>query len=124
MNISLWIVASLLAALLLSAGLGKLLQSKEKIVQSSGAWAASFSPGILRALGLLEVLGAIGLTLPAAVGVAPVLVPVAACGVAVLMADAAMIHARRAEWGNVALNAVLLVVAAVVAWGRFGPHAF
>ncbi|KIF75526.1 hypothetical protein QR77_19735 [Streptomyces sp. 150FB] len=124
MNVTLWIIASLLAALFLAAGLGKALQPKEKIIESSGAWAGDFSIGALRTLGLLEILGAIGLVLPAAVDVAPALVPVAASGLALLMAGAAVTHGRRAEWRNVALNIVLLVLAAVVIWGRFGPHAF
>lgn len=72
----------------------------------------------------MEVLGAIGLILPAAVDIAPALAPVAAIGLAVVMVGAAVTHGRRGETKNVAVNAVLLALALVVAWGRFGPYAF
>ncbi|MET7616199.1 DoxX family protein [Streptomyces sp. NPDC005408] len=124
MNITLWILAGLLAALFLASGSSKLLQPKAKVVETSGAWAESFAPGVLKGIGLAEALGAIGLILPAAVDIAPALVPAAATGLAVVMAGAAVTHGRRGESKNVAVNAVLLVLAAVVAWGRFGPYAF
>ena len=75
-------------------------------------------------IGLAEILGAIGLVLPAAVHVAPILVPLAAVGLALVMAGAAAVHARRKEAPMVAMNAVLLVLAVFVAWGRFGPYSF
>ncbi|MCX4583977.1 DoxX family protein [Streptomyces sp. NBC_01481] len=124
MNITLWTVAGLLAALFLASGAGKLLQPKAKVVASSGAWAESFPPGALKGIGLAEVLGAIGLILPAVLDIAPALVPLAATGLAVVMVGAAVTHGRRGETKNVAVNAVLLALALVVAWGRFGPYAF
>jgi hypothetical protein len=51
-------------------------------------------------------------------------VPIAATGLALLMVGAAITHARRREPQGIAVNAVLFVLAAVVAWGRFGPYAF
>ena len=70
----------------------------------------------------LAVLGAIGLVVPAAVHVAPILVPLAAVGLALVMIGAGVVHARRKETPMVAMNAVLLVLAVFVAWGRFGPY--
>jgi hypothetical protein len=67
---------------------------------------------------------AIGLVLPAALDVAPVLVPPAATGFVVLMVGAIITHARRKETQSIVVNAVLLVLAAVVLWGRFGPYSF
>jgi len=55
--------------------------------------------------------------------VAPVLVPLAAVGLILVMLGAAVVHARRHELPNVAVTIVLLILAAVVAWGRFGPYA-
>ncbi|MFF9780440.1 DoxX family protein [Streptomyces sp. NPDC013978] len=52
------------------------------------------------------------------------LAPPAATGLAVVMVLAAITHARRKEPGAIGFNAVLLVLAASVAWGRFGPHSF
>jgi hypothetical protein len=54
----------------------------------------------------------------------PVLVPLAATGLVLLMIGAAITHARRKEPQMIIGNAVLLILAAIVAWGRFGPYAF
>ncbi|MBL1097205.1 DoxX family protein [Streptomyces sp. 205] len=62
--------------------------------------------------------------LPAVVDIATSLVPTAAVGLGLLMMGAGAVHVRRGEGPNVAVNAVLPAVAAVVAWGRFGPYAF
>ncbi|MFB6887952.1 DoxX family protein [Kitasatospora sp. NPDC056327] len=124
MNVFLWVLAGILAALFLAAGAPKLLQSKEKVVQATGTWAVNYPPAAIKAIGLLEILGAIGLVLPAAVGIAAGLVPVAATGLAVVMAGAAVVHGRRGEGRSVAVNVLLLALVAVVAWGRFGPYAF
>jgi uncharacterized membrane protein YphA (DoxX/SURF4 family) len=124
MNLTLWIIAGVLAALFLASGIGKLAQSKEKLVASAlGAALAGFSPAAIKAIGTLEVLGAVGLVLPAALDITPVLVPLAAVGVVLLMLGAIVTHTRRHEAQAVTMNVVLLALAAVVAWGRFGPFA-
>ena len=56
--------------------------------------------------------------------IAPVLVPLAALGLVLMMVGAVVVHGRRKEWPTVIVNLVLLVLAAVVAWGRFGPYSF
>lgn len=73
---------------------------------------------------MLEVLGAIDLILPAALGVAPILVPVAATGLALVMTGAVLMHVRRREFPALGPSGVLLIVAVVLAWSRFGPYAF
>jgi hypothetical protein len=88
------------------------------------AWVEDFSPGMVKVIGGLEVLAAIGLILPAALDVVPVLVPLAAVGLVALMAGAAITHARRKEFPMIAINLVLVVLAVVVVWGRFGPYSF
>jgi hypothetical protein len=80
------------------------------------------SPGMIKLIGALEVLAAVGLILPGAFDTPPILVPLAAGGPGLLMIGAAITHARRGETSNIAMNVVLL--AAVVAWGRFGPESF
>ena len=124
MDVVLWIIAGALAAAFLAAGLMKLTQPKKKLADAGMGWADDFSPGAVKAIGGLEVLAAIGLILPAAVDVAPILVPVAASGLVLLMLGAAVTHARRRESQMIVVNAVLLVLAAVVVWGRFGPYSF
>ena len=125
MNITLWIIAGLLAALFLASGAAKLAQSKEKLVASSmGAALVGFSPGAIKGVGVLEVLAAAGLVLPAALDITPVLVPLAAVGVVLLMIGAIITHSRRHEPLGVALNLTYLAMAAFVAWGRLGPEPF
>jgi uncharacterized membrane protein YphA (DoxX/SURF4 family) len=125
MNIVLWILAGLLAAAFLAAGGMKLAQPKEKLAASPNmAWAEDFSPGMLKTIGALEVLAAVGLILPALLGIVPVLVPLAALGLVLLMVGAAITHARRKEPSAVVTNVVLIVLALVVAVGRFGPYPF
>ncbi len=124
MHVTLWVIAGLLAAAFFLAGLMKVAQPKEKLAESGMGWTGDFSAGAVKAIGAVEVLGALGLILPAALDTAPVLVPLAATGLALTMAGAAVVHARRKENQMIGANVVLLILAAVVAWGRFGPYAF
>lgn len=124
MNVALWIIAGLLAAAFLAAGLMKLTQPKQKLVASGQGWAEDVSPGVVKAIGALEVLAAIGLILPAALDILPVLVPLAALGLVAIMIGAAITHARRKEISSIPVTLVLLVLAAMVAVGRFGPASF
>ena len=78
-----------------------------------------FSQRAVRLIGALEVLGAIGVVAPALTGILPWLTPLAALGLVLTMIAAALTHLRRKEYGNIAVNAVLLVLAAFVAYGRF-----
>ncbi|MGY1804726.1 DoxX family protein [Blastococcus sp. SYSU D00922] len=123
MDVVLWILAGLLALAFLGAGLTKLVRPKDELATTMG-WVEDFPPGVIKLIGALEVLAAIGLVLPAALDVVPVLVPLAAVGLVALMLGAAITHARRKETAMIAVNAVLLVLALVVAWGRFGPWSF
>ncbi|MEW2134084.1 DoxX family protein [Streptomyces sp. NPDC005435] len=123
MNIVLWVIAALLAAAFLFSGLFKLALSHEKYVAAQD-WAAGAPRWAPRAIGTLEVLAAIGVVLPAIVNVAPILVPIAATGLVLVMIGAVAMHLRREEIPALAPSGVLLILAAVVAWGRFGPYAF
>ncbi|MET9211723.1 MULTISPECIES: DoxX family protein [unclassified Nocardia] len=124
MNIALWIVAAFLAAVFTMSGVLKLAQSKSKLAESGMGWVENFEPGTIKAIGALELLGAVGLIVPAALGIATVLTPLAAVGLILVMAGAIVVHQRRQEYPFVAVNIVLLVLAAFVAWGRFGPYSF
>ncbi|WP_342668872.1 DoxX family protein [Amycolatopsis taiwanensis] len=93
MNIALWIIAGLLAALFLASGAQKLAQPPPKPAPAL----AGFGGGVVTTIGALEVLAAAGLILPAALWIAEVLVPLAAVGVGLLMASAAVVHVRRRE---------------------------
>jgi uncharacterized membrane protein YphA (DoxX/SURF4 family) len=118
MGIALWVIQGLLAVAFLGAGASKLSQPKEKLLKNM-AWVEDFSQPAVRLIGAAEVLGAIGVVLPALTGILPWLTPLAALGLVLLMVGAALTHLRRKEYGNIAVNAVLLVLAAFVAYGRF-----
>lgn len=124
MNIALWIIAGLLAAAFLAGGARKLVQPKEKLVASGFGVFEDFSAGGVKAIGTLEILAAVGLILPAAFDIAPILVPLAAVGVVLLMVGAMIMHLRRREAKAVMVTLVVLAVAVLVAWGRFGTQSF
>jgi uncharacterized membrane protein len=126
MNLSLWIIAGLLAVAYLVGGGGKLIMQKEKIAAAgpSAKWVEDFSAGSVQVIGALEVLGAVGLILPAALDIAPVLVPLAALGLAMIMIGAVITRIRRHEFKFMVADLVYLALAVFVAWGRFGPESF
>ncbi|MPZ92967.1 MAG: DoxX family protein [Actinobacteria bacterium] len=125
MNLTLWIVAGLLAVVLLLSS-AKLFVPKEKMAGMSAfsRWVEDFSPGALKAIGALELLAAAGLILPAALDIAPVLVPLTAVGAALLFVGAVITRLRRGEKVTIVGDLVYLAMAAFVAWGRFGPQSF
>jgi hypothetical protein len=114
MNVAYWIVAGLLALFYVYGGGVKLIQSKEQL-QPMMAWVDTTPMPAVRAIGAVEVLGAIGLILPPATGIAPWLALVAAVGFAVLQILATRVHLRRGD-RQIALNLGLIVVAGVTAW--------
>ena len=114
----LWIFAALLAAMFLLAGLMKMTRPKEKLIPIM-QWARTWSEGQLKALGAVEVLGAIGLILPRALNIAPVLTPLAAVGCAIVMFGATIVHTRMKDYKGIGMPAVLLILAIIVAAGRF-----
>jgi len=125
MNLALWIAAGVLAAVLLVAAINKLVIPQEKLATfPGGGWVEDFSPGALKAISTLEILGAVGLILPAVLGIAPVLVPLAATGAALLFAGAVIMRLRRGEKVTIVVDLVYLALAVFVAWGRFGPESF
>ena len=124
MNAVLWIVAVVLALAFIGAGMMKLTQPKEKLAVSGMAWTEGFSPATIRLIGTLEVLAALALVLPALLDTATDLVPWAAVGLVLLMLGAAATHLRRKEPQMVAVNFGLIVLALVVAWGRFSAEPF
>ena len=120
MNTVLWIVQIFLAVAFGVAGVLK--STRGRALEGTMPWVEDFSDRTVRFIGVMELLGASGLILPAATGIAPVLTPIAATGLAVMMALAVATHIRRKEPSGIAFTAVLLVLAVIVAWGRFGPY--
>lgn len=118
MNVVLWVLQVLLALAFGMAGLLKLTQPVDKLAARMG-WVNDFSPSIVRAIGLVEFLGAIGLILPALTGILPWLTPLAAVGFVLDMLGAAATHTRRKEFPMIGGNLVLLLIAAIIVYGRW-----
>ncbi|ACU73610.1 DoxX family protein [Catenulispora acidiphila DSM 44928] len=116
-NIFLWILQAVLAAFFALSGLGKAFQSKEKVLVKAPVL-ENYAPGTIRFIGAAELAGAIGLVLPRALGVATVLTPLAAVGIAVMMLLGALAHFKRGEWLGVGVTLVLCLLAVVVCVGR------
>lgn len=96
MYIALWIITGLLAALFAMAGAMKTITPHAKVLEKM-PWVEEVSPSQLKGIGIVEVLGALGLVLPAATGILPWLTPVAAFGLFVTMVVATVLHVRRKE---------------------------
>jgi uncharacterized membrane protein YphA (DoxX/SURF4 family) len=122
METVIWIAQIVLAGMFMFAGLLKLTQPKEKLIDSGQAWVEDFEPTQIRGIAVLELLAAIGLILPAALDIVPVLTPIAASGLVLLMLGASATHVRRGELNILPINLVLLALALFVAIERFGPH--
>ena len=117
MNIALWIVQILLALAFLLAGTMKVTRPIEELAKRMG-WVNDFKPQTVRLVGTLEILGAVGLILPALTNILPWLTPLAAAGLVLTMIGAMITHIRRGEAYRTPINIVLLVLAAFVVYGH------
>jgi uncharacterized membrane protein YphA (DoxX/SURF4 family) len=115
-DIAAWI-AQVLAALAFGAHGYTLLFRREQAL-TQYRWATDVPESLRRFIGTAELLGAIGLIVPAATKVLPWLTPLAAIGLATIMVLAALFHISRREWPNVVFNLVLGTLAAFVAYAR------
>jgi hypothetical protein len=119
-NLVLWILQAILALAYLGAGIGHILNYDRMAMQPRMSWVTAVGRDRLRIIGVLEVLGAIGVVLPAVTGVLPWVVPITAAALALLMGFAVVFHLRRrGETPSVVFNLVLGVLALAVAIGRF-----
>jgi hypothetical protein len=122
-NTVLWIVAGLLALVMLGSGGMKIVRPTQALRPSMG-WIDDFPSGSHKIIGTLEVLAALGLILPPALGIAAILAPIAATGLAIIMIGALLVHVRRRETQPLPIVVILLLLSVFVAWGRFGPYSF
>ncbi|ORW25442.1 hypothetical protein AWC18_01980 [Mycolicibacter nonchromogenicus] len=126
MNTALWIIAGVIAAGFAIGGTTLLLlpRTKYRALGASQHWVDDFGDSHLKVVGTIKLLGATGLVLPAAVGVAPLLVPIAATGLMLFMAGAATTRFRRSEWLYLVGDTVFIAMFAFLAWGRFALQPF
>jgi hypothetical protein len=119
-DIALWIAQGLLALVYLAAGGLKVVRAREKLVASGNFdWMKDSSDVGVKAVGLVEILGALGVILPWLTGIAPILTPIAAIGLVVVQIGALRVHLVRNERQPLPANVLLLLLAAFVAAGRF-----
>lgn len=118
MNIALWIVQGLLALIFLFAGSRKGFQPLPA-VKKSFPWANHVPDGLTRFIGISELLGGLGLVLPAVTGILPWLTIVAALGLAVVMVCAMIFHLSRREFSVLGMNLILLLLALFLVVGRW-----
>jgi len=117
-NLALWVVQILLALAFIVLAYSHTIRYDENR-QTKIVWLNAVPRRGMFVIGTLELLGGIGLVLPAATRLVPVLTPIAATCLAALMVLAAIFHATRREYPNIVFNAVLGLLAAFVAYGRF-----
>ena len=122
MEITLWIAQVLLATVFLATGTIKLTQSGDAVLAGPMSWVADITGTRFRAIGALELVGAMRLVLPGLLGVATDLTPTAAMGAALAMAGATATRLRRGEASRLVAPIALLALAAFVAFARFGAY--
>lgn len=118
-NLGLWVAQIALALLYLAAGGAKLALPIDALAAAGMSFVFHVPEAFTRLIGILEILGAAGLVLPAATRILPVLTPLAALGLALLQVGATVTHALLGETAaTLPINLVLLAAALFVAWGR------
>ena len=116
LNITLWIAQGLISLTLIWAGYAKLFQPIEETAKML-PWALD-NPGLLKFTGIIDLLGGIGIVLPAALKIQPKLTVFAAYGTIALMIAASIFHISRGEASLIGMNIFFFILAAFVVWGR------
>jgi DoxX-like family len=118
LHVGLWVVQGLLAVTFVGAGLWKLLTPVSKLAEAI-PWAGQVSSSFLQAIALIDLLGGIGLALPAITRIKPGLTVLAALGCAALQVCAIVFHVSRGEAAKTPFNFLLVALSLFVAWGRW-----
>jgi putative oxidoreductase len=119
MNIVLWILQILVGLAFVMAGYTHAFNPEPLKAQPGGQWITAVPDGLRLFIGICEILGGVGVILPAVTGILPWLTPLAAALLGLMMLLAAGFHVMRREYPNIAFNLVLFALAAFVAYGRF-----
>ena len=118
LNVMLWIAQVLLAATFIWASMMKLFQSIDKL-SAMWPWVAEVPVALLKFTAVVDLLGGLGLVLPALFRIKPKLTPITAAAVIILMVIASGFHISRGEASVIGANVVFAIFAAFIAWGRF-----
>jgi hypothetical protein len=115
MNIALWVIQVLLAALFLFAGSMKLVLPLEQMTEPGQV---ALPLWFLRFIGTCEVLGALGLILPGVFRIRKGLTVLAACGLIGIMIGAVVVTVIGGVIVPALISIVVGLLAAFVAYGR------
>lgn len=118
MEIAVWVIQGILATAFLFAGFMKATQPKEKLAPNM-PWVNDYDANSVKLIGISELLGGIGLLVPWLTGIVPVLTPIAAIALAVVMVLAAIYHAKKNEIPAIGINGVMFVLLSIIAYYRF-----
>jgi putative oxidoreductase len=116
LHITLWILQAILASMFMMGGFMKTFMPIAEL-SATMPWASDI-PQLTRFIGITQILGALGLILPAALKIAPRLTVWAASGLALTMVLALLFHINRGEMSALPINIVLGLLAGFIAWGR------
>jgi uncharacterized membrane protein YphA (DoxX/SURF4 family) len=122
MNLTLWIAQGLLAAIFLFSGSLKIGMAKERMIATGQTGVAPFPVPLIRVTAASELLAVLGLLLPLLTGIAPVLTPIAALGLVVVMVGAIASHLSLHEFVQAGANTFILLICVFVAVGRLTGH--
>ncbi len=117
MNSLVWVFSVVLALVFLIVGLVRVF--KYELAKDRFQWVNDVPRALVTMIGVAEILGALGLVLPVATGIYPWLTPVAAAGLAILMLMAGTFHGQRREYQEASVNALLLIMTALIAYARW-----
>lgn len=122
MNKALWILQIVLGVYFVAVGVMHFIVPAG--LPGTMAWMYDLSDTVHAIAGTAEILGGLGLILPAVTGIRPELVPLAATGLVLVMIGAVIYHLGRGEVTNILLNLVLIALLGFVAYGRWrvSPH--
>lgn len=117
LNITLWVAQALFGLMFIMAGASKAMQPIEALAESM-PWVTTVSAGLVKFIGISELLGGIGLLLPSILRIKPQLTVWAAYGLALVMVLAGVFHATRGEYSAIGVNVFMMAIAIFIAWGR------
>jgi uncharacterized membrane protein YphA (DoxX/SURF4 family) len=118
MTTTLWIIQGILAVIFFMAGVMKVIKSPDELVEMGMGYAGDMSASSITIIGLLEVLAAVGLILPVALSILPMLTGWAGVGVVLTMIGAMVVHIRRGETSQIVVNIIIGAMGGFVAYSH------
>ncbi len=116
-NVILWVAQVLLAAMFLMAGFTKVATHIDQLAVGM-PWVTEVPSGLIKFIGVSELLGGLGLLLPSVLRIMPQLTVTAARALALVMILALAFHVSRGEYSAIVTNIVLASVSLFISWGR------